>query len=201
MDKPLVILIGGPPGAGKSTLGRTVASRLGRVSLSGDDLVAAATAITTSETHPALHKIRSVGHVPYFTAGPGEKLIADAAELEDLFWPAVARVVHKHITLQDPMVLDWWLLSPARVAGLDAPVASFWIHIDADVLLARERANTDFLGGSDQPEKMLANFMARSLWRNELILREARHHGLAVLEQDGSVSVDEMVEQIEAVVG
>ena len=47
MGNAKVILIGGPPGAGKTTLGRAVAARLGVVSLTIDDLFLAAKAITT----------------------------------------------------------------------------------------------------------------------------------------------------------
>ncbi len=53
-----VFLIGGAPGAGKTTLGSALAARLGITSLSIDDLKTAALAITTPETHPKLHVMR-----------------------------------------------------------------------------------------------------------------------------------------------
>jgi Zeta toxin len=43
---PKVILVGGCPGAGKTTLGRAIAARLGYASLTIDDLLGAARAIT-----------------------------------------------------------------------------------------------------------------------------------------------------------
>ena len=200
-DEPRVVLIGGPPGAGKSTLGRALASRLGWSSLTGDDLVVAAAAVTTADTHPALHLMRGIGHIDYFTSGPAEKLISDAIDLQELFWPALQRVIRKYVASGEPIIIDWWLLSPAKVAALDAPVASFWIHIDAAALTAREKANVGFFRASSVPDRMLANFMARSLWRNELVREEARAAGLPVLEQDGSVSVAALVDRIVSALG
>jgi hypothetical protein len=43
---------------------------------------------------------------------------------------------------------------------------------------------------------MLANFLTRSFWRNELVLEEARSAGLRVLEQDGSLDVGQLVDEV-----
>ena len=63
----MVFLIGGAPGVGKTTLGSALAARLGITSLSIDDLVIAAQAVTTPETHPGLHVMRKVPYLEYFT--------------------------------------------------------------------------------------------------------------------------------------
>ena len=188
-----VLLIGGPPGAGKTTLGRAIAAAMGFASLTVDDLAVAARAVTSAETHPALHPMAGVGHTIYFTQGPPEKLIADSVALQNALWPAVERVVRAHATVKDSIVIDWWLLAPELVARLnDAKVASIWLHIAPDVLEERERANTEFLDGSADPERMLANFMRRSLWRNDLVASQARRLGLPVLHQDGRASVADL---------
>jgi hypothetical protein len=105
-------------------------------------------------------------------------------------------VIRKYAIERESMVLDWWLLSPLEVAELDHPVASFWIHVDEDVLTAREQANTAWLEGSEDPKRMLANFLTRSFWRNKLIVEQATIAGLRVLEQDGSRSVDQLVGEV-----
>jgi hypothetical protein len=98
--------------------------------------------------------------------------------------------------------MDWWLLAPHLVNALDSDnVASVWLQIDPTVLEQRERANVDFLSESDDPERMLDNFMSRSLWRNQYVASEAQRLGLPLLHQDGTVSIDSLVDRALAALG
>ncbi len=194
MPTPEVILIGGPPGAGKTSLGRALAAHLGYASVTGDDLATAARAVADPTAHPELSLMRGIGHQRYFTETPPEIQIADAGRLEETMWPIIERVVATHLREGDPIVIDWWLLSPRRVADLREPrVGSLWLHIDHHALEERERSNADFWEGSAHPETMFASFMARSLWRNSLVADEASTLGLPVLHQSGHASVDDLV--------
>ena len=194
MEDLTVLLIGGPPGAGTTTLGRTVAARLGFASLTVDDLAISARVVTTAESHPALHPMRPSGHTQYFTDGPPERLIADATALEETMWPVLERVIASHLATASPIVMDWWLLSPDRVDELeDDRIRSIWLHVDPNALEARERRNTQFFGDSPDPERMLANFMHRSLWRNDLVALHASTLNLPALHVSGDESVEELV--------
>jgi hypothetical protein len=54
------------------------------------------------------------------------------------------------------------------------------------------KADATIWGRSADPERMRANFLARSLWYNELIQEEAGALGLRILVQDGQVSPNEL---------
>lgn len=191
--KPAVVLIGGAPGAGKTTLGRALGARIDASSLTVDDLLTAVQAVTTPESHPGLHVMRAVDSIDYFTTNPVEQLTADATRQHEATWLAVEGVIRKHARWGPPVVIDGWSMRPAWVAELDfASVASFWMVIDDAVLENRERRNVDFFGRSTDPERMLRHFLGRSRWHNDLIHREAAAHHMKILHQDGSASVDEL---------
>ena len=136
------------------------------------------------------------GHTAYFTNSTVEALIADAEALSEEMWPSLERVIHSHLNLKGPIVLDWWLFSPSKVAALGNEVGSLWIWIEPDELERRERVLAPpFVEGSDDPDRMMANFMARSLWRNDLLRTEAQALGLPVLIQDGTKGVDSLVDE------
>ena len=196
MTQPSVVLIGGPPGAGKTTLGRFLAGEMGWQALTVDDVKAAIRGVSSPERLPATFEIGRVGPIDYFTHTPPDRMIADSLALEPELWPAVAAVIRRHLALADPIVIDWWLLSPRRIADMnDDRVAAIWIHVAPEALGQRERNNWDFFGASDEPERMYQNFMARSLWSNEETNREASELGLFVLEQPGSRSVADLAEE------
>lgn len=192
-----VILIGGTSGAGKSTLARTVAAELGVSALSCDDLVQAAKAVTTSDTHPGLHVMSHTSHVEYYTASTLEQLTADARTQHEATWPAVERVIRCHATWGAPIVIEGWALIPEKVAALALDnVSSAWLTIDKDVLTARERAHVDFTRGSSDPERMFQNFLGRSLWYNDLIRSEAAAHEMRVLYQDGKQTPEKLAAHV-----
>ena len=195
-DDFTVVLIGGPPGAGKTTLGRSLAARLGFASLTVDDLVTVGRILTDEVSHPAFHKMRRVGATAYFTDSPGEQLVADSLEFEEVMWPVVEQVIASHLATKGPIVMDWWLLSPAKVAALsNSRIRSLWLNIDSVALTERERSNVEFFGEPPDSGQILANFMHRSLWRNDLVASEATALGLPVVRLSGDESPQDVVER------
>ena len=112
----MVFLIGGAPGVGKTTLGSALAARLGITSLSIDDLVIAAQAVTTPETHPGLHVMRKVPYLEYFTNSSVDQLKADATLQHEVTWSLGEQVVRRHAKWGPAIVIDGWYLRPSKVA-------------------------------------------------------------------------------------
>lgn len=191
-----VFLIGGAPGAGKTTLGFALAARLGITALTIDDLKTAAMAITTPETHPGLHVMSKVPSIDYFTNSSVEQLKADATMQHKAVWPMVKQVVREHALRGSPIVIDGWHMRPNWVAKLKlANVWSGWIVTSAAVLEERERKLAWYQESAD-PERMLANFLARSSWYNDLIKVQAIQNHMIVLSQSGDISVGQLCDLI-----
>lgn len=195
---PRVILIGGTPGAGKTTLGSALATKLGVTSLTIDDLVTAAIAVTTPESHPGLHALRKGPHTEYYTNSSVQQLIADATLRHEATWPMVRQLIRKYVMMGRGIVIDGWHIRPEWVAQLQMEnVWAGWLVIDPKVLEERERQQgVDFLKGSTDPEKMFRNFMGRSLWYNDLIKQQAAALQMNVLFQDGTKSVDTLCQLV-----
>ncbi|WP_420642203.1 zeta toxin family protein [Candidatus Leptofilum sp.] len=197
MTSNKVILIGGAPGAGKTTLGKALAVKLGVTSLTIDDLVTAVIAVTTLETHPGLHALRKGPHTQYFTNSSVDQLIADATLRHEGSWPMVRQLVQKYTKQRRGLVIDGWHMRPEWVANLQMEnVWAGWLVIDPDVLEARECKNEAWLAGSSDPERMLRNFMGRSLWYNSLIKEQAEASEMNVLYQDGTKSVEDLCQLV-----
>lgn len=92
-----VLLIGGAPGAGKTTLGTALAAKLGIAPLCMDDLVMAAIAVTTPEIDPGLHAVAKSSHFDYFTNSSVEQLISDAKLQHEATRPIFEAVVRRRV--------------------------------------------------------------------------------------------------------
>lgn len=198
MRVPKLILIGGAPGAGKTTLGRSLAIQFGRTSLTVDDLMTAARVVTTPQSHPGLHMLKGRSGAEYFTNTDLPSLIADAERQHEEVWPIVEKVIRNHAaTWGSPIVIDGWTLHPRKVTEMRLDgLASFWLVIDRESLESREAANTEFFDSSPDPARMRRNFLARSFWHNDLIRSEAAALGLPIIEQDGSKSVESLCAEV-----
>lgn len=200
LDGSLVVLVGGAPGAGKTTLGRALAARLGADSLSVDDLATGARGVTTPASHQGLHvmseAITGLTSVEYFTKGPIDRLIADSDVQHEATWPAVEAVISSRASWGDPIVIDGWYFRPNMVMRLNQPnVLSFWLVVEHSVLEDRERGQ-EFYSQSPNPEQMLQNFLGRSYWYNDLIRQETAKLDMPILVQDGSASVDDLCDLV-----
>ena len=193
-DNSRVFLIGGAPGAGKTTLGCALAASVGGASVTIDDLMTVAKTATTPETHPGLYLFRNMSYLEYFTNTSVEQLKRDAERQYEAMWPFVKNLIIKHFDwTTTPIVIDGCHLRPHKIDEMgDGRIDSNWLYISPEALEKRERLNDLWIKGSSDPAKMFRNFMARSFWYNDLIKQEAEELGMTVIHQDGSTSVNDL---------
>ena len=198
LNDPRVFLIGGAPGSGKTTLGCALAARIGGSSVTIDDLMTIAKTATTPESHPGLYLFRNMSYLEYFTNSSVDQLKRDAERQYEAIWPFVKNLIVKNFNwTTTPIVIDGCHLRPHRVVEIDdGRIDSNWLFISPEALEGRERENDAWIKGSSDPAKMFKNFMARSLWYNDLIKREADELGMTVIHQNGDTPVNELCDAI-----
>jgi len=193
MSLPKVILIGGAPLTGKTTVAIRLATRLGFACMSTDDISAALRAITTSETHPDLHPMGGQDYRTYYVRTSPKKLIHDADFQLQATWPAVAAVIREHATWRVPAVIEGWALRPEWVAEMELPeVASIWLLADDETIRQRLLADADFLRWASNKEKLIEHFVARSIWYNRLIAESAARIRMPTITIPPTASPDEI---------
>lgn len=178
-----VVLVGGPPMSGKSTVARMLAAKLGYSYLSADDLGEAIRAVTTKQSHPDLHPMAQYEYKDYYVQHSIEELIANAIAEHHAIWPALEKVIRKHATWAEPATIEGWSLQPERVASLALPnVKSLWFISDESVLKKRITNDTRFYRGASDEETMINNYFSRCCWHNAQLKADVERLGMASVE-------------------
>ena len=151
-----VIVIGGAPFAGNTTLATRLAAQRGYARLAIDDLGPALRALTTPRSHPALHPMAGWDDRAYDVAHPPPTLIEHGRREHQALWPAMAAVIHAHLQWAGPVILEGWQLDPDRVRAVrHPPLRTCGRLVDEAVLEARLRADTAFYQGCTDVERLL----------------------------------------------
>ena len=163
-DSPRVILIGGSPTSGKSTVARSMADQLGFSVIATDDIGAAARGVTGPAVAPDLFAMQADDYREYYISHSVEELLEHAQRSHRALWPAIKSVIHEHATWASPSIVEGWALLPDLVRALDfGRIAAVWIEVPDSVLEARVRANTAFSAEASNKELMIRCFTQRSV--------------------------------------
>ena len=167
-----VLMIGGASGSGKSALSYPTARARGAALVEVDDLVVAAQALTTAETHPALHFWRTHTDADMSSAQILDAQVALARALE----PALAAVIENHVDTDQPLVLEGDYLLPdfcAKWTG--AGVRSVVVHEPDPSRLERNYSSREPESGTQR--KRAADSAHYGNW----LATEAHRHALPVI--------------------
>jgi 2-phosphoglycerate kinase len=196
MAIPKVVLIGGPPSVGKSAVARCIAARYQYNCIPTDDIGKAVRAVTTVQTHPALHAFEDTNYQEYFTATSVDTLITHARRSHEIIWPALEMIIRTHSTWGDPLVLEGYALWPEWVmaAGFTS-TGAVWLTCDDDLLEARICSQVSFYQGASDEQALIANFLQRSSRYNQLMVESALECGARVIRVQFNYSVENVADQ------
>ncbi|MGH1428840.1 MAG: hypothetical protein ACRBEE_12925 [Arenicella sp.] len=168
---PNVILLGGAPNTGKTTVSRLIASRLNYACLSTDDLLRAITSVTTPKTHPDLHFMTDWATQEYYVNHSVDTLILHAVERFKTFRTAIDTVIKSHVSRGSPIVIEGFGLWPEEIKNLDLPDTGMaWLVADETLLDQRTRSIRPIYEGASDEERMIQNYVGRSVWFNSKVV-------------------------------
>jgi 2-phosphoglycerate kinase len=194
MAESEVIVMGGAPFSGKSTLAKRLAAQRGYGLVAIDDVGTAVRAVTTPQSHPALHPMAGWDYRAYYIAHSPATLIHHSRQEHDALWPAIAALIHAHLQWAGPVILEGWQLDPDRVTSLTHPqLRACWLLVDDAVLEARLRADTAFYQGASDVERLIQHYLARSRWANDRVRRAAVHAASMVIHVGPEETVEALV--------
>jgi 2-phosphoglycerate kinase len=191
-----VIFVGGAPLSGKTSLSKVLARRLEMAHVSTDDVSTAIRAVTSAESHPALHYLDVDGCFrDYYPAHTPERLLEDALAFHRAAWPAIEAVARAHAERNRPALIEGWGILPELVAGigLESTKALFLIP-EETVYEQRCRADVSFWEGAADEEGLIRSFARRSMLFARGLEASAREHGWPVLRTSQETSPEETVD-------
>ncbi|MER7703819.1 hypothetical protein ABTX81_13065 [Kitasatospora sp. NPDC097605] len=193
-----VVLIGGTSNAGKSTVARLVAERLGFEYRSTDTLA----------RHPGRPWPVPGREVPphvaeHYRTLTVDELITSVLDHYARLRPRIAELVTERAGSSDGpgLVLEGSALWPAGVAPLVGPgTAALWLTADEAVLRARIRRDGRYAGATEDGRYLMDTFLARSVRYQELMLAELDRLGLARLDAGDGRSAERLARAVLAAV-
>lgn len=192
LDRPVVVLLAGTTGVGKSTLATMLAHRLGITRVIATDVIRQVLrAFFSYDFMPAVH---------YSAYEAGKAVEGDTGDPDIVGYRAQARsvgtgvgaIVDRAVSEGTPLVVEGVHLVPGTV---DPALRQRCVLVEALVIVGDEhmhRGHFSFRGGQRPAERYLAHFhQIRKL--QEYLARKAADEGVAVIE---NVHVDEALTEL-----
>lgn len=121
-----VLLIGGASGSGKTSISRPLARHYGVDFVRVDDFQVMLDAITTPESHPAIHYWRT--HPNWMEEG-ADATVRQLIDVGEMLIPGLISVINDHLDENIPMILEGDFILPQLSASIKHPgVKSVFIY-------------------------------------------------------------------------
>ena len=181
-----VILIGGSPMTGKSTVAVAIASKLKYPCISTDDIGEAL------QTIAPLNPMQDKDYRNYYENTPLSQLSDDTLQYHKAVEPAIQRLIDIHSTWGNSIIIEGWALYPKCIQPLNSDkTSSVWLIANDELLEARLMSMSDFLDGT-----AAQNYLLRSKWHNNLLFEQCKSFNAIYILINGSESVDSLVSKI-----
>jgi 2-phosphoglycerate kinase len=190
-----VILIGGSPMCGKSTVSKVLASRLGWAYISTDDIG------EIIQTVIDINHIKGQDYSDYYANTDKDKLIADIQEYHSKMKPAILRLIDIHSTWGTPIIIEGWALYPKIMNEIEnQSVKSVWLIANKSLFENRFLNNIEFYQLAVNPKTMKENYLYRSLWHNDYILEQCKLKKQSYILVSENMSVDDILKKIQRII-
>jgi 2-phosphoglycerate kinase len=188
-----VILLGGSSHAGKSTIARHLAQRLGWACRSTDSLA----------RHPGRPWQPRPSSVPphvaeHYLSLTVDELIASVLGHYRNVWPLAAELVLRHAAddAAARLVLEGSALWPESVATLRLrAVSAVWLTADDDVFATRIRSESRHDEADPRGKQLIDKFIDRTLRFNRAMMEQVSRLGLAHVVVEDATTVEALAEQ------
>ncbi|MDP4177132.1 MAG: isopentenyl transferase family protein [Bacillota bacterium] len=162
-----VILIGGSPTVGKSTIAMKLASEYGYNCISTDDIGEVLQTVTD------INPMKNMDYREYYIKKSIDELINDVEEYHSKIWPAIKRLIDIHSDWSTPIIIEGWALYPRLLKSVKADnMASIWLVGSSDLFRERLIRKEKFYSGASHANLLIDNYIKRSNWHNSKIKKE-----------------------------
>jgi len=185
-----VILIGGSPMIGKSTVSILLAAKLLYPCISTDDI--GEILRTISDISP----MKDTFYLDYYSNSGKDQLIADIVMYHQRLEKSIYRLIEIHSSWGSPLIIEGWALYPNMIEEIKSDhVFSVWLIAEED-LLKQRMIKSNFYQGANSPEKVIENYLHRSEWHNKTIFEQCKNKNQKFLMINENTKPNEIVTSI-----
>jgi len=187
-----VILIGGSPMCGKSTIAKTLALKLGWTCISTDDIG------EVLQTLVDINPMKSVNYMDYYANTDKGILITDIIKYHTKIQPAILRLIEIHSTWGSPTIIEGWAIYPDIMDEITSDsVKAVWLISDESLLRNRLMSNIEFCKSAINTNIIQENYLYRSLWHNNFLFEQCKQKNQKYILLNGKEEPEELATRIE----
>ncbi len=187
-----VLLIGGSPMIGKSTVARRMASQYEIQSLSTDDIG------EMLQTVVDINPMKGMDYLKYYENVDVKQQIEDLKQYHRSMESAIIKMIDIHSKWGSSMIIEGYAVYPHLLNANTENVEAIYLLANDALLLSRLNKSKAFEDASDKAKQ---NYLQRSLGHNQFLREECEKYNCKSIQINGTETVDEIVKKILEITG